>query len=62
MTQHTQEGLVPFVVDAVYAMAHALHNMHKNLCQSDEGMCKRMFPINGALLLKYIRKVQFVGK
>jgi len=29
---HEQEGLVPFVIDAVYAMAHALHNLVLHQC------------------------------
>jgi len=30
---------VPFVIDAVYAIAHALATVHKNLCPSQQGLC-----------------------
>lgn len=32
ITRHQQEGLVPFVIDAVYAMAHSLHNLVLDVC------------------------------
>lgn len=49
------------MVDAVYAMAHALHSMHKDLCPGKVGLCSKMDTINGTLLLKYIRHVNFTG-
>uniref|UniRef100_H3A2R3 Glutamate metabotropic receptor 4 n=1 Tax=Latimeria chalumnae TaxID=7897 RepID=H3A2R3_LATCH len=58
---YEQEGKVQFVIDAVYAMAHALHNMHKNLCPGKVGLCSKMDPVNGSELLKYIRRVNFTG-
>lgn len=42
-------------------MAHALHNMHKDLCPGNVGLCPKMDTINGTLLLKYIRNVNFTG-
>nr|XP_057906756.1 metabotropic glutamate receptor 4 [Doryrhamphus excisus] len=60
-SSYEQEGKVQFVIDAVYAMAHALHNMHKDLCPGKVGLCSRMETINGTLLLKYIRNVNFSG-
>ncbi|KAK2897385.1 metabotropic glutamate receptor 4 isoform X1 [Channa argus] len=60
-SSYEQEGKVQFVIDAVYAMAHALHNMHKDLCPGKVGLCSRMDSINGTLLLKYIRNVNFTG-
>lgn len=50
-----------FVIDAVYTMAHALHSMHKDLCPGKVGLCSRMDPIDGTLLLKYIREVKITG-
>ncbi|MBN3297432.1 GRM4 protein, partial [Amia calva] len=58
---YEQEGKVQFVIDAVYAMAHALHNMHKELCPGKVGLCAKMDPINGTMLLKFIRNVNFTG-
>ena len=60
--EHTQEGLVPFVVDAVYAMAHALHNFHRQKCRSGDKVCDAMRPIAGSELLHHIRNVSFIGK
>ncbi|XP_015197849.1 metabotropic glutamate receptor 4 isoform X2 [Lepisosteus oculatus] len=60
-SSYEQEGKVQFVIDAVYAMAHALHNMHKELCPGKVGLCSRMDPINGTMLLKFIRNVNFTG-
>ncbi|XP_041048474.1 metabotropic glutamate receptor 7-like isoform X2 [Carcharodon carcharias] len=60
-SQYQQEGKVQFVIDAVYAMAHALHNMHKVLCPGYTGICPAMDPINGDDLLGYIRNIHFNG-
>ncbi|KAM8829761.1 metabotropic glutamate receptor 4 isoform X2 [Synchiropus splendidus] len=60
-SSYEQEGKVQFVIDAVYAMAHALHSMHKDLCPGKVGLCSKMDSINGTLLLKYIRMVNFSG-
>lgn len=58
---YEQEGKVQFVIDAVYAMGHALHAMHRDLCPGRVGLCPRMDPVDGAQLLKYIRGVNFSG-
>lgn len=60
-SSYEQEGKVQFVIDAVYSMAHALHSMHKDLCPGKVGLCSKMDTINGTLLLKYIRHVNFIG-
>ncbi len=51
-----------FVIDAVYAMAHALHSMHIDLCPGSMGICDKMDPVDGGMLLSYIRAVSFNGK
>ncbi|XP_029470625.1 metabotropic glutamate receptor 6-like [Rhinatrema bivittatum] len=58
---YEQEGKVQFVIDAVYAMAHALHNMHNDLCSGASGLCDEMDPMSGRLLLQYIHAVNFNG-
>uniref|UniRef100_A0A1A7YD88 Glutamate receptor, metabotropic 4 n=1 Tax=Iconisemion striatum TaxID=60296 RepID=A0A1A7YD88_9TELE len=60
-SHYEQEGKVQFVIDAVYAMAHALHNMHQELCPGRVGLCAKMDPINGTHLLKHIRRLNFAG-
>ncbi|EPY81135.1 hypothetical protein CB1_000757046 [Camelus ferus] len=58
-SSYEQEGKVQFVIDAVYSMAYALHNMHKDLCPGYIGLCPRMSTIDGKELLGYIRAVNF---
>lgn len=60
-SQYEQEGKVQFVIDAVYAMAHALHSMHVDLCPGSMGVCEKMDPVEGRMLLQYIRSVNFNG-
>ncbi|XP_061641210.1 metabotropic glutamate receptor 4-like isoform X4 [Phyllopteryx taeniolatus] len=60
-SNYEQEGKVQFVIDAVYSMAHALHNMHQELCPGKVGLCAKMDPINGTHLLKHIRRLNFKG-
>ncbi|XP_056357828.1 metabotropic glutamate receptor 7 isoform X1 [Oenanthe melanoleuca] len=58
---YEQEGKVQFVIDAVYAMAHALHQMSRELCADSAGLCPEMERAGGRRLLKYIRSVNFNG-
>ncbi|XP_043933412.1 metabotropic glutamate receptor 2 [Protopterus annectens] len=55
-----QESKIMFIVNAVYAMAKALHNMHQTLCPNTTKLCDRMKPVNGKKLYQdYILKVKF---
>lgn len=58
---YKQEGLVPFVVDAVYALAYALRALHEDKCSDQEGVCSDMLPIPGPDLLYNIRNASFIG-
>ncbi|XP_029132402.1 metabotropic glutamate receptor 7 isoform X1 [Labrus bergylta] len=60
-SKYEQEGKVQFVIDAVYAMAHALHNMQRELCPDHPGVCPQMDSAEGKTLLKYIRNTSFNG-
>lgn len=53
-----------FTVDAVYALAHALHNMYAERCGSIPfSECESMHPAPlGTDLLKYIHNVSFYGR
>jgi len=71
--RHQQEGLVPFVIDAVFAMAHSLHNLVIDKCclgrlfqecvkQGLFTVCQEIQPIpDGKLLLASIRNVSFTS-
>ncbi len=61
-SSYEQEGKVQFVIDAVYAVAYALHSMHLDLCPGSSGVCSNMDPVEGRSLLDYIRAVNFNGK
>uniref|UniRef100_A0A669CKF0 Glutamate metabotropic receptor 7 n=1 Tax=Oreochromis niloticus TaxID=8128 RepID=A0A669CKF0_ORENI len=60
-SKYEQEGKVQFVIDAVYAMAHALHKMHRDLCPDHPGVCPRLEAAEGKTLLSYIRNTSFNG-
>lgn len=57
------ESKIMFVVNAVYAMAHALHNMQRSLCFNTSKLCDGMKPLDGRKLYRdYILNVSFPGK
>lgn len=56
-----------FLVDAVYAMAHGVHNVIEEECVNNLGtshyLCESLLPApGGPLLLQYIRNVSFIGE
>uniref|UniRef100_A0A672U6H8 Glutamate metabotropic receptor 6 n=1 Tax=Strigops habroptila TaxID=2489341 RepID=A0A672U6H8_STRHB len=57
---YEQEGKVQFVIDAVLAMARALHSLAAELCPGG-GLCPHMDPPDGRRLLQHIRGVNFSG-
>ncbi|KFO33427.1 Metabotropic glutamate receptor 6 [Fukomys damarensis] len=61
-SEYEQEGKVQFVIDAVYAIAHALHSMHQALCPGHSGLCPAMEPTDGRTLLRHLRSVHFNGE
>jgi len=50
-----------FVINAIYAMAHGLHDMHRLLCPRGAGLCEAMDPVDGSLLLDALLKTTFAG-
>ncbi|KAG7210717.1 hypothetical protein KM043_012217 [Ampulex compressa] len=67
LVDYEQEGLVPFVVDAVYAMAHGVHNVIEDECVNNLGtthyLCDTLRPApDGQRLLQHIRNVSFIGR
>uniref|UniRef100_A0A1I8IY49 G_PROTEIN_RECEP_F3_4 domain-containing protein n=1 Tax=Macrostomum lignano TaxID=282301 RepID=A0A1I8IY49_9PLAT len=62
-SRYEQEGLVPMVVDAVLAMAHAIDRMHEALCPDEypKGCAPMNATLNGTLLRDFISRVNFTG-
>ncbi|XP_047674608.1 metabotropic glutamate receptor 1 isoform X2 [Tachysurus fulvidraco] len=58
---YVQDSKMGFVINAIYAMAHGLHDMHRELCPDHEGLCEAMDPIDGSRLLEYLLKTSFTG-
>ena len=55
------DAKVPFVIDAVFSFAHALHAMHQNICGPVPGLCSAMKKLDRSVLLWYLRNVSFNG-
>ncbi|XP_056137130.1 metabotropic glutamate receptor 3 [Lampris incognitus] len=56
------ESKIMFVVNAVYAMAHALHKMQRSLCFNSTGLCDSMKALEGRKLYRdYILNVSFTA-
>ncbi|XP_037868564.1 metabotropic glutamate receptor 2 [Bombyx mori] len=55
------EAQLQFVTDAVLAFAHAIRDMHADLCGGEPGLCEAMRPASGPTLLRYLRQVRFTG-
>lgn len=56
------ESKIMFVVNAVYAMARALHNMQQTICSNTNKLCDSMKTLDGRRLYKdYILNVTFTG-
>ncbi|XP_029908993.1 metabotropic glutamate receptor 3 isoform X2 [Myripristis murdjan] len=56
------ESKIMFVVNAVYAMAHALHKMQRSLCSNTTKLCDSMKALDGRKLYRdYILNVSFTG-
>lgn len=58
---YEQEGLVQFVIDSVYALAHAIDSLRRVKCPKDVKNCLRRSYLNGEDVLQYIRNVSFLG-
>ncbi|XP_022098847.1 metabotropic glutamate receptor 7-like isoform X2 [Acanthaster planci] len=58
---YEQEGKISFVVDAVYAFAHALNNIQQDLCNRSAGLCPEVLSVDGWRLLEYMKNVSFEG-
>ena len=61
-TGYEAEKQLQFVSDSVLSFAYALKNLHSDLCGGKPGLCSQMKPIDGAVLLSYLKNVTFRGK
>lgn len=52
---------VPFVIDAVYAFAHALNKIYKANCPKQHGVCEAMLSHRGENLLATLKNLSFHG-
>jgi len=52
-------GPVRVVINAVYAMAHALNNMHKVLCPGQHNLCTEMKNLKREQFLTFLKNVSF---
>jgi hypothetical protein len=61
----TQDGFIHFVIDSVFVMAHALHNLIQSHCKNLQGQelfdCQFKRAFKGAELLTAIRNVDFTS-
>uniref|UniRef100_A0A3P9LTP2 Glutamate receptor, metabotropic 1b n=1 Tax=Oryzias latipes TaxID=8090 RepID=A0A3P9LTP2_ORYLA len=51
---YVQDSKMGFVINAIYAMAHGLHDMHSHLCPDHVGLCDDMKPVDGSHLLDFL--------
>lgn len=58
---YVQDSKMGFVINAMYAMAHGLHDMHQHLCPGYVGLCEAMDPIDGSKLLEFLLRSSFTG-
>lgn len=59
LPQDLEIGPVRVVINAVYAMAHALNNMHKALCSGQRYLCTEMKNLKREEFLKFLKNVSF---
>uniref|UniRef100_A0A4W3HT09 Metabotropic glutamate receptor 1 n=1 Tax=Callorhinchus milii TaxID=7868 RepID=A0A4W3HT09_CALMI len=58
---YVQDSKMGFIINAIYAMANGLHDMHKALCPGHTGLCDAMRPVDGSRLLQFLIKTSFIG-
>ena len=67
-TGYQQSAKVTLAIDAVYAFAHAIHNMQQDFCGGGPGLCSEILDtrsggvvVKGELLRQYLYNVSFAG-
>ena len=63
LPQFETDSKVQFVIDGVYAFAHALDALKRDVCPQWKGVCPAMTYYDGGDFYKnYLLKVDFIGK
>ena len=63
LSSYEQDSKVQFVIDSVYAFAHALDALKADVCPTIKGVCQAMTQFDGGeFYKKYLLKVDFIGK
>ena len=52
---------IPYVIDAVYALANSIDVLYKEKCPLQQGICKSFLKTDGAELLEQLLQTQFKG-
>ena len=59
---YEQDSKTQFVIDAVYAFAHGLAALHKDVCEGKQGACPALLSYDGGdFYSKYLLNVSFEG-
>lgn len=58
-SKYKQDTKMAFVMKSIWTMAYGLHNMQRDLCPRQTGLCSNMLPLDGSLFLQYLMNVTF---
>ena len=62
LPNYEQDSKIQFVIDAVFAFAHALDALKADICPTWKGVCPAMIRYDGGeFYKKYLLKVDFEG-
>ncbi len=63
LPNYEQDSKIQFVIDAVFAFAHALDALKADICPTWKGICPAMIKYDGGeFYKKYLLKVDFEGE
>ena len=68
IADYKQSGKVTFTIDAVYAYAHAIHQLQQTYCNGSSGLCQEIIDsrsggtaVKGECLLQSLKNISFRG-
>ncbi|XP_059490999.1 metabotropic glutamate receptor 2-like [Neocloeon triangulifer] len=62
LVNYRQQNYLHFIRDAVYAVAHALHKLHQELCEGKPGICPEMTHLNEEGFLNALKNITFMDE